>query len=196
LRGHICQKLCLVAVGIQGLDPASPELTEQAHMRLEELWRSTAEIIAEIVQVSQRLLPSTLDLLGLPSAIRGLCRDFAIQNRIPVECSYTDVPPEKIGKDIALSFFRILQEALGNVAKHAHASKIAVELIGSSRELLLRVSDNGVGFRLNTTQVATGLGLVRMKERLRSIGGELAVWSTLTRGTRIEARAPVGHFIH
>jgi signal transduction histidine kinase len=183
--------LCLLAVGIQGLTPAFPEVTVQAHMRLEELWRYTSEIVAEIVDVSHQLHPSTLDLLGLPVALRGYCREFASRNRIPVECSYTDVLPEKVEKKVALSFFRVLEEVLGNVAKHSHASSVGVELIGSSRELLLRVSDNGIGFELQKTKVTTGLGFIRMKERLRSIGGELAVWSTPTRGTRIEARAPL-----
>src|ERR1039458_1193131 len=130
LRDNICQKLCLVAVGIEELVLAFPELTQQTHLHLEELWRYTAEIVAEIVQVSDQLHPSALDLLGLPLAIRALCRDFGTQNRIPVECSCTDVSPEKIGKDVALSFFRILQEALGNIAKHAHVSNIGVEQIG------------------------------------------------------------------
>jgi signal transduction histidine kinase len=80
---------------------------------------------------------------------------------------------------------------LGNVAKHGHASHVSVELIGSSSELLLRVSDNGVGFELQNTKVATGLGFIRMKQRLRPVGGGLAIWSTPTRGSRIEARAPL-----
>jgi PAS domain S-box-containing protein len=191
LRDNICQKLCLVAVEIQGLIPAFPELTPPAHMRLEELWRYTAEIVAEIVQVSHHLHPSILDLLGLPLAIQGFCREFSSRNRIPVECSCTHVLPANIGNEVALSFFRILQEALGNVAKHSHAGNVVVELIGNSRELLLCVSDDGVGVELQKTKVTTGQGFICMKERLRSIGGELAVWSTPTRGTRIEARAPL-----
>jgi signal transduction histidine kinase len=191
LRDSVCQKLCLLAVGIQGLGPAFPELTQQAHMRVEELWRSAAEIVADIVQVSHQLHPSTLELLGLPLSIRGLCREFASQNRIPVDCSCTGVLPEKIEKDVALSFFRILQEALGNIAKHSQASNISVELVGSPRELLLRVSDNGGGLDAQK-KLAMGLGFIRMKGRLRSLGGELAVWSMPARGTRIEARAPQG----
>ena len=191
LRDNICQKLCLLAVRIQGLTPAFPELTQQAHVRLEELWRYTTEIVAEIAQVSDQLHPSTLDLLGLPLAIQGLCREFASRNTIPVECSCTGVVPEKIEKDLALSFFRILQEALGNVAKHSHASNVRVELISSSKELLLRVTDNGVGLDPRKTKVTTGLGFIRMKERLRSVGAGLAVWPTPTYGTRIEARAPL-----
>lgn len=191
LRDNIGQKLCLLAVEIQGLTPAFPEATVQARMRIEELWRYTSEIVAEIVQVSHQLYPSTVDLLGLPLAMRGYCREFASRNRIPVECRCSDVLPEKIGKEVAFSFFRILEEALGNVAKHSHASNVSVELIDNSRELLLRISENGVGLELQKTKVATGLGFNRMQERLRSIGGELAVWSAPTRGTRIEARAPL-----
>jgi signal transduction histidine kinase len=188
LRDHICQKLCLLAVEIQGLHPAFPELTQQAHMRLEELWGDTAETVDDIVRLSHHLYPSELDLLGLPLAVRGFCREFASRNRVSVECSCTDVVLER---KVALSFFRVLQEVLGNVEKHSHASNVSVELIGRSRELLLRVSDDGVGLELERTKVTTGLGFIRMKERLRSIGGELAVWSAPTRGTRIEARVPL-----
>jgi signal transduction histidine kinase len=191
LRDHICQKLCLLAVEIQGLAADFPKLTQQARMRLEELWRNAGETVDDIVRVSHHLYPSNLDLLGLPLAIRGLCREFASRNRISVECSCTDVVREKIGNDVALSFFRVLQEALGNVAKPSHAINVSVELIGSSRDLLLRVSDDGLGLQPEKTNVTTSLCFIRMKERLRSIGGDLEVWSAPTRGTRIEGRAPL-----
>jgi PAS domain S-box-containing protein len=191
LRDNICQKLCLLAVGIQKLIPAFPEPGVEARMRLDELWRYTSEITAEIVQVSDRLHPFTLDLLGLAAAIRKYCREFGKQNSIAVECICTDALPENFEKKVALSFFRILEEVLGNVAEHSHASNVGVELIGTSRELLLRVSDNGVGFELQKMRVATGLGFIHMTERMRSIGGELTVRSMPTRGTRIEARAPL-----
>jgi len=195
LHDHISQKVCLLAAEIQGLASALPGLTQHAQMRLEELWRNAAETIDDIGRVSNHLHPSNLDLLGLPLAIRGLCREFASRNRISVECSCTDVDRDKIGKDVALTFFRVLQEALDNVAKPSHAINISVELAGSSRELLLRVSDDGVGLQLEKTKVTTRLGFIRMKERLRSIGGELEVWSAPTRGTRIEARTPLREFL-
>ncbi|HEY6372491.1 MAG TPA: PAS domain-containing protein [Candidatus Sulfotelmatobacter sp.] len=188
LRDHICQKLCLVAVEIQGL---ALESTQQAQLRLEELWRNTAETVDDIIRVSQDLYPANLDVLGLPLAIRGLCREFASRHAIAVECSCTDVVPEKIGKDLARTFFRVLRDALGNVAKPGHAIHVSVELIASARELMLRVSDDGVGLHPGQTKVTTSFALIRMKERLRSIGGVLEVWSVPTRGTRIEGRAPL-----
>jgi signal transduction histidine kinase len=191
LRDHICQKLCLLAVEIQGMAPAFPELTQRALIRLEQLWRNTAETVDDIDRLSHHLYPSKLELLGLPVAIGGLCREFASRNRISVECSCTDVVRENIGKGVALSFFRVLQEALDSVAKPSHALNVRVELIGSSRELQLRVSDDGAGLQPEDTKATASLGLIRMKERLRSIGGELEVWSAPTRGTRIEGRAPL-----
>jgi len=186
LRDHICQKLCLLAVEIKELQVTFPELPRQAQIRLKELWRDAAETNKEILQVSDDLYPSHLDLLGLPLAIRGFCREFANRNGVSVECRCTDVL--LLNEEVALSFFRVLQELLSNVAEHSHASNVIVELTGSSMEVLLRVSDDGVGMELEKTKSAAGLGFVLMKERLRSIGGELAVWSTPDRGTRIEAR--------
>jgi len=116
-----------------------------------------------------------------PRACAGKSR---VKNRIAVEYTCTDVLPEKIGNDVALGFFRILHEALENVAEHSQASNVRVELIGGPRELLLRVSDDGTGVDLQKAKVTIGLGFIRMKERLRAIGGELAVWSTPTRGTQ------------
>jgi PAS domain S-box-containing protein len=191
LRDLISQKLCLLAVEIQALAPAFPELTQQARIRLEELWRNAVETGEDIARVSHHLHPSNLDLLGLPLAVQGLCREFGSRKLISVEYSCTDVVPESIGKDVALTFFRVLQEALGKLAKASHAMNVSVELIGGSRELLLRVSDDGGGLQPEKTTVTTSLGFIRMKERLRSIGGELEIWSAPTRGTRMEVRAPL-----
>jgi PAS domain S-box-containing protein len=194
LRDTICQKLCLLAAGLQGLIPAFPELPQQANMRIDELWRSTTEIVSEIALVSHKLHPYKLDLLGLPVAVQGYCREFTSRNGIPVKYSCKDVHAEKVEDKVALTFFRVLEDALSNVAKHSHACNVGVDLVGSSREVLLRVSDNGTGFELQQTKVTTGLGFIRMTERLRAIGGELAVWSAPTCGTRIDARAPLEKF--
>jgi len=191
LRDHISQKLCLLAVEIQGSATVSAEMPQQTRMRLEALWRKAAEIVDDILRVSHHVHPSNLDLLGLPLAIRGLCREFATQNMMSVECSCTDVVRETIGKDVALSFFHILQEVLADLTNPNHGINVSVELIGSSKELLLRVSGDGAGLELERTKVKTSLGFIRMQERLRSVGGELEVWSTPTRGTRVEARAPL-----
>jgi len=189
LQDHINQKLCLLAVDIQGLAVDFSEMPQQAHLRIEELWQKAAEIVDDINRVSNQLHPSIVDLLGLPVAIRGLCREFAIESGISVECICTNVVRERIAKDVALSFFHALREALANIAGRGRGVDVNVELVGNSTELRLRVSGAGVGSQSEKANDRTDLAFTRMKERLRSIGGEMEVWSTPTGGMRIEARA-------
>ena len=190
LRDDVCQRLCLVAADIQGLTSASTELPVQACMRLEELWQKTSEIVSEIVRISHQLHPSTLDLLGLPLAIEGVCREFAARHSISVECSCTGTIPEGLDKNIGLAFFRILEEVLGIIAKH-NTGHVSVELIDNTKELLLRVSDNRESGDAEKMESARDLAFICGKERMYSIGGRLMVWSTANGQYRIEARVPL-----
>ncbi|HEV2117652.1 MAG TPA: PAS domain-containing protein [Terriglobales bacterium] len=190
LRDDICQRLCLLAADIQGLTSASTELPVQGCMRLEELWQETSEIVSEIVNLSHRLYPSTLDLLGLPLAIEGVCREFAARHSVSVECSCTGTIPEGLDKKIGLAFFRILEEVLGIIAKH-NTGHVSVELINNAKELLLRVSDNRESGDSEEMESARGFAFIGAKERMYSVGGRLTAWSTPTGQARVEARAPL-----
>ena len=189
LSNDICQSLSLLAVEIQQLAPAFPELIAEAQARIDELWRQTVETIDKINRVSQELHPAVLDFVGLDVAIRGLCRDFSKQCKIQMECSAK--APLGLDKRIALSFFRTCQESLRNVARHSGAKNARVELTVSWKELLLRVSDDGVGIESEQAKRESGFGFVRMEEQLHLIGGQLSVWSQPSLGTRLEARAPL-----
>jgi signal transduction histidine kinase len=189
LRDDICQSLSLLAVEIQRLVPAFPEFMAEGQTRIHELWQQTVATIDLINRVSRDLRPAVLDFVELAVAIRGLCRDFSKQCKIQAQCSAK--VPARLDKRLALSFFRICQESLRNISKHSGAKNVRIELTVSSEDLLLCVSDDGVGFELEKATCATGFGFVRMEEQLHLIGGELAVWSQPSFGTRLEARAPL-----
>ena len=189
LTDDICQNLSLVAVEIQRLGSTLPEITREPRARIDELWQQAVATIDKISRVSQGLHPAVLEFVDLGVAIRGLCRDFTNQCRIRVQCS-ANVPAE-LDKRLALSFFRVCQESLHNISKHSGAQNAHIELMVSSEELLLRVCDDGAGFEPERARSAGGFGFVRMKEQLLLIGGELAVWSQPSFGTRLEARAPL-----
>src|SRR3984957_16143735 len=87
------------------------------------------------------------------------------------------VTPVNLAPDVSLCLFRILQEALHNIAKHSHATKINIELDGTSDSLRLTISDNGVGFVQNNARLRPGLGLISMRERLHLIGGRFVIKS-------------------
>ena len=165
--------------------------------------------LAEIRAISHRLRPTLLDTLGLPAALQHLAREvgeaagLAITVRIDgARAEVAEVAETAaVGESPALSdeaktaLFRIAQEALTNVTRHAAASRVDIELtMGAGGELTLAISDNGRGFDLEALQrdPEKGIGLRNMRERLVAIGGELQIRSTRGAGTRIHVRLPAG----
>ena len=133
------------------------------------------------------LRPATLDLLGLVPALRQACRDFTARTGIPCEA---ELPPEvALDADAELVLFRIAQEALTNVSRHAAARRVGVALQVSPGALLLRVVDDGAGLP-PAAGVRRGLGIVGMRERASRLGGELRVTPAPGGGTMVEARLP------
>jgi two-component system, NarL family, sensor histidine kinase UhpB len=197
LRDNISQRVSLLVVSLQTLSSTLPQLSPQATAQLEEIRQESSKILTEMDRVSDELYPFILDLLGLPLAIQRLCRDFTKESGIPVEYMSTDLSAESIDHRCALALYRILEEALVNVVQHGRASKVTVHVDRESAELRLRVSDNGVGFERaaiferGAVKTTAGLGFVRMKERVRHVGGSLAVWSQPACGTFVEARTPL-----
>jgi two-component system NarL family sensor kinase len=147
--------------------------------------------ISEIRRVSQNLMPSELEDLGLEPALRALCREFQGRARVAMVLRAGRIP-EDIEPELAVAVFRIAQEALNNVAKHSKASKVTVALAHAGPEILLSVSDNGVGFRRDLRPGARhGIGLGSMRERARAVGGSIRLRSVRGEGTTLFVRAPL-----
>ncbi len=186
LHDHLNQQLALLAIDLQQLSinpPATPDVLAAV---LQEEWRRTTEIASDVHAISHRLHPSKLAALGLVTTMRAHCRDMSRQN-FGVHFSEQNVP-SGIPPDVALCLFRVLEEALSNVAHHSGAPDAHVLLRGTDAEIVLRVCDSGHGFAAN--QRSTGLGVVSMRERLQLIGGTFSITSAPGHGTVVEARAP------
>ena len=125
------------------------------------------------------------------TALNGLCREFSEQHKLNVRFVQHDMPP-LLAQDASLCLYRIAQEALHNVVKHARVSKAIVELSASNGDVELRISDSGAGFDADAAVSDGGLGLVSMRERLRLVGGRLSIESSPRQGTRILACVPLG----
>jgi signal transduction histidine kinase len=191
LRDNICQRVALLAAEIQSVSSTAPDLSAEAQAQLGSLWQETTEILAELHRVSDRLYPLILDLLGLSSAMRSLCRKFMSEHGIAVEYSCTDVPANRLNKQSRLVLYRTLEQILASIASHSSANNVTVGLDHGSAELRLRVSDNGVGFEQANAKTVAGLGLARIKAQIEQIGGSLAVETQPACGTLIEARTPL-----
>ena len=164
-----------------------PKLPPESDLlpRLSHLTETLNAGIALKRRIIEDLRPSTLDQLGLTPALEILCKDFASQSALKVT---TDLDEVELAPSGQLSVFRLVQEALNNIAKYAKASEVQVTLRQENEKVLVRVDDNGGGF--DTEAARTTHGLVGMRYRVEAERGELRVQSSLGAGTVIEASLP------
>ena len=191
LHDHLSQQLALLAIDLQRLSMNPPGALETLVAALQDSWRRTAEIASDVHGISHRLHPSKLEALGLVATMRAHCRDVSRQS-IAVHFAERNVPGG-IPPDVALCLFRVLEEALNNVAKHSGASEAEVTLYANAEGLTLRVTDTGRGFARDAKRNG-GIGLVSMRERLQALGGTLSITSTPGKGTIVDATIPVAQF--
>jgi signal transduction histidine kinase len=148
------------------------------------------EISTDIHRLSYRLHPSKLDHLGLGSAVKSLCRELSENGTLDVAFQERGLPRD-LPQDITLCLFRVAQESLRNCAKHSGSQTAQVLLSRINNAIRLTVSDQGRGFDTNSDLMKRGLGFISMQERLKIVGGEIKIFSTAFRGTRIEVCVPL-----
>jgi signal transduction histidine kinase len=186
LHDNIGQQLASLNMEIERIlrDTASPSTRAD----LQTLAQRSEAIAAEVGQLSRELHPSTLEALGLVSALKALCADLARQGGIEIPLAHRGVP-DPLDWRIAVSVYRIAQEALHNVVRHSHARQATVQLLGDATTLALYIADSGVGFE--ATAAHAGIGLASMRERVEFLNGALAVHTANGCGTRISVRIPL-----
>jgi PAS domain S-box-containing protein len=190
LHDGIGQEIALLGIQMQRAAASIASETDPAYARMQKLCTNLTAIGLHVSRLSHQLHSSELEYLGLSVAITKLCREFSEQYSIKVACTCTNIPA-KLDNDIALTFLRVVQESLHNIARHSGARNAQVEVSGVSGELTLIVRDDGAGFHLQESKAVAGLGLISMRERVHLIGGEFAIESTPGAGTRIWARTPL-----
>jgi signal transduction histidine kinase len=167
------------------MDPPAPFLEE-----LHEMKNGIVRISQDAHRLSRQLHPSILDDLGLIKAAESECTSFSRREGIEVVFNHENIP-RGIPKDVSLSLYRIIQEGLRNISKHACAEHISVSLKGLDHEVLLSVQDDGIGFDSAEVREKPGLGFSSMHERARLIHGEFSIKSQPGKGTVITVRAPL-----
>jgi PAS domain S-box-containing protein len=189
LHDDIGQRLALLSIDLEQMKLSSQEAGSPLARELEALVRMASEITSDVHNVSRRLHPSQVELLGLAPALNNFCREFANRNSMRIQFTSACLTC-KVPEEASLCLFRVAQEAIRNVHKHSGCREAFVELDEISGSLRLRISDRGSGFDPTSAEASQGLGLLSMEERLRSMGGELSVHSRPGGGTCIEASIP------
>ena len=185
LHDDLSQRLALLCVDLDMLRQSLAGSTESAR-ELERLRRETDELVADIRQLSHREHHPQLDL-GLQHGVASFCHDFSRTHGIVTELVH-EGDLQQIPEIVCFTLFRVLQEAMSNVAKHSGADRVTVTLGVHDNQARLRVTDEGRGFETGGDR---GLGLISMRERLRLVGGTMRVKSVPLRGTDIEAMVPI-----
>jgi PAS domain S-box-containing protein len=190
LHDDLAQRLTVFAIDVGRLEQQLIDSPAPVREELREMQNSIVRISQDVHSLSRQLHPSILDDLGLIKAAESECTSFSKREGIEVVFKHENIP-RVIPKDVSLSLYRIIQEGLTNISKHACAEHITVSLKGFDHDVLLSVQDDGIGFDWAEVKGNPGLGFSSMRERARLIHGELSIQSQPEKGTVITLRVPL-----
>jgi PAS domain S-box-containing protein len=187
LHDDLAQRITAVSIRLTGL---SQKCNGNAKLAadFDDLQQEAAAVCKDIVQFSYQLRPAIVGFLGLPAALRDLCRHATNDDRFVVFEQNENLP--RFPKDVSVPLHRIAQEAVRNALTHSGATYIYVGLSASQTTVRLSVKDNGCGFVVGSIK-KHGLGLSGMSERMRNSGGGFSITSKPGRGTSITATMPL-----
>jgi two-component system, chemotaxis family, CheB/CheR fusion protein len=183
LHDDISQRLSFLEIVCSKAD-----LTESKDM--EAIRKEVQSLNTDVRGISHRLHPAILSDLGITAALKSLVEDFGMREGMPATYFETNVQPD-LPQPVSTALYRITQEALRNVSKHAGETHVKVQLQGVDGRVQLQVRDFGTGFDQDADFPLRGLGLVSMQERARIAGGTFSVTSSLGEGTNIVVEIPV-----
>jgi signal transduction histidine kinase len=189
LHDDLSQGLALLSIDLDLIARRPPASTADLVERLREVSARVRELSSAVHDLSHQLHPSKLEHLGLDAALRGLCAEVGQHHGLTVRY-VSGAVPEAIPEVTAVCLYRITQEALRNVVKHARTDHVRVELTGAAGRLRLQVGDDGVGFD-SAARGDGGLGLISMRERLALVGGRIVIDARPGGGTRIDVCVPL-----
>jgi two-component system NarL family sensor kinase len=191
LHDTITQMLCAVLVRSQTLADKLPARNRPAKAEAMELHGIIGRTVTEVERISRNLRPSVLDHLGLVAGLHDTSTEFAARTGVSVKLICAELTP-RLPADTELALYRILQETLKNVEKHACARHVTVTLTKPGDSVQLTINDDGIGFDQQHPPARRkgkgGFGLLGMRERASNVGGVLTVKSVRRAGTEIEVR--------
>ena len=193
LHDEIGQHLTALLVGLKNVE-AAPDF-ETARQRAEDLHDLAAVAHQEVRRLARGLRPGVLEELGLQAAIEQACNDFQAAHQIPIQLNISPGACDDLTATVETSFYRIVQEALTNAARHADATGIEVSIQRDDNKVTLRVTDRGQGFRTADVEAAakaTGrIGLASIRERASMLGGHSKIHSERGKGTTVQVSIPL-----
>ena len=195
LHDSIAQNMLLIKLNVSNYKKfIESGLKEEEYLRTINILDSTLKDVREL---AHNLKPLNIDELGLETVVKSMCSNVAREGGYKYELQFPD-QPINIPKDIEVCIFRVIQESLNNMIRHAKASSFNVNLFFEETALVLFISDDGIGFKpkilLNDKYISDGLGMMNMQESVEKLKGTFQIDSSNNKGTVIIAAFPIELF--
>lgn len=191
IHDELGQALTVLKMDLSWVKDRLPSDQDQLVKRTESMLGLTDNTIQSVKKICTELRPGLLDDLGICAAIEWQAGEF--QKRTGIECRITLDPDEiSLDKKTSTAIFRVFQEALTNVARHANATRVDASLVEQMERLELEVKDNGRGITEREVRKPKSFGLIGMRERIHFLGGDFEIKGTKGRGTVLKVSIPLG----
>lgn len=190
IHDELGQQMTVLKMDVAWLEKKLAASDTAAREKIQELRKGLDQTIHSIRRIASELRPSVLDDMGLGAAIEWQLREF--QKRSGVSVSFENRKGEFILPDaVKTNLFRIVQESLTNVARHANATTVSIKLLRDANQIRLLIKDDGIGFEKQKAPANKTLGILGMKERTAMLGGSYEISSTPGKGTLVTVTIPV-----
>lgn len=190
LHDDLAQKVAVLDLCTERIQRVLENPSDAVRANVQELRTHITELATDLRRIAYQLHPAILDDLGLDFALRELIEEFGRREGMPVRFTSRNVP-KKVPPSVGGALYRITQEALRNVAKHAGKTQVKVQLSGAQRELRLQIQDHGNGFEPGAARGRGGMGILNMEERARLSQGSFSLKSNCGDGVRIDVCIPL-----
>jgi PAS domain S-box-containing protein len=194
LHDRVAQDLSTLKIGLDTLFDTQPAASSEIRQKAAEFSKILDRTILTVRDLTYDLRPPGLDDMGLVAALSMYCEEFAEKSRIMVDFQAYGLESLPLNFNTEINLYRLVQEGLNNIRKHADATRAIVRLVGSFPNLILRIEDDGRGFNVEerTRPADSGkrMGLRSMAERVNLLGGQMKIRSRLKKGTKIKIKLP------
>ena len=167
------------------------EMLDSDEALRKEIMTLINDTIAEVKRISYNVMPNAIVDFGLKAALRGLCENIKKYTNLTFDFKYVKEVEQKLNFDVTIAVFRIVQEGLNNIIKHAGATHVVLHVLEKEDEIYLVLKDNGRGIDAQQINLKTGTGLRSMQERAKLLNGNLEIYADDGKGTVIEMHIPL-----
>jgi signal transduction histidine kinase len=190
----VAQELSLLKISLDTLFDDHPTIPDEIRQKTWELSKILQSSISAVRNMAYDLHPPGLYQLGLVHTIYQYCEEFSEKNAIDIDFFAAGMDDLKIPSNTEINLYRLIQEAIWNIKKHAQATKVTIKLVASFPNIILRIEDDGQGFnvkeRLTAASKEKRMGLRSMEERVSLLNGKMKIQSRPKEGTKVFIEVP------